>query len=144
MKFKQDMHEGMRGEGYNFADVVSNVRAECEKNFLEAAKEALVEETDWTYEDEYALLKDEMKSVADQCRKDETKKMINAIEVFPIFPLHAMSLNWPLSAHLQEADLRTCRSAPQQTCSGNVGQCPAELQGNTGEGRSIIPRKGHE
>lgn len=83
--FKKEMHEGMRGEGYNFAEVVTAVRARCEKNFVDGGKEALVEETDWTYEDEFTLLKEEIRGVADQCRKDETKKMINAIEVcFPV------------------------------------------------------------
>lgn len=75
------MHEGMRGDSYNFADVVGSVRARCEKKFLDGGKEALVEETGWSYEEEYTLLKEEMRNVADQCRKDETKKMINAIEV---------------------------------------------------------------
>ena len=51
------------------------------QRMTDAAQEALVEETDWTYEDEFSHLKDEMRSVADQCRKDETKKMINIIEV---------------------------------------------------------------
>ena len=53
----------------------------AEKRFLDGAKEALIEETDWSYEEEFGLLKDELKSVADQCRKDETKKMVNTIEV---------------------------------------------------------------
>ena len=112
--FKNDMHEGMRGDGYNFADVVSGVRSKVEKRFVDAGKEALVEETDWTYEDEFLLLKEEMRSVADQCRKDETKKMINAIEVW------SSDLNFMfrethdyVTAELQEADLRTSRSASQ-------------------------------
>jgi hypothetical protein len=41
----------------------------------------MVEGTDWTWEDEFVLLKEEMASVGDQCRKDETKKMVNTIEV---------------------------------------------------------------
>ncbi|KAI0687887.1 protein SEY1 [Cytidiella melzeri] len=79
--FKQEMLDGLRGEGYNFAEIVNAARDKWEKAFLEGAKEALVEETDWSYEDEFGSLKDEMKSVSDQCRKDETKKMVNAIEV---------------------------------------------------------------
>lgn len=79
--FKQEMLEGLRGEGYNFAEIVNVARQKWEAAFLDGAKEALIEDTDWTYEDEFGLLKDELKSVADQCRKDETKKMVNAIEV---------------------------------------------------------------
>jgi protein SEY1 len=75
------MLEGLRGEGYNFADIISVAREKWEKAFIDGAKEALVEETDWSYDDEFGLLQTEMKSVADQCRKDETKKMVNAIEV---------------------------------------------------------------
>ena len=75
------MLEGLRGENYNFADIVSAAKEKWEKAFIEGAKEALVEEADWSYEEEFGLLNTEMQSVADQCRKDETKKMVNAIEV---------------------------------------------------------------
>ncbi|KAI0786786.1 root hair defective 3 GTP-binding protein [Abortiporus biennis] len=78
--FKKEMLEGMRGDSYDFAEVVAHARERCEKRFLEGAKEALVEDTDWSYEEEFSLLKEEIKSVADQCRKDETKKMVNVIE----------------------------------------------------------------
>ncbi|KAI0730269.1 root hair defective 3 GTP-binding protein [Fomitopsis betulina] len=80
VKFKDEMLQGMRGEGYNFALVVNAARGRCEKRFIDGAKEALVEGTDWTYEEEYELLQQEIRSVANQCRKDETKKMVNTIE----------------------------------------------------------------
>lgn len=79
--YKKEMLEGMRGEGYNFAEVVTVARSRLEKRFLEAAQEALVEGTDWSYEEELGLLREEARVVADQCRKDETKKMVNVIEV---------------------------------------------------------------
>ncbi|KAI0829843.1 root hair defective 3 GTP-binding protein [Trametes gibbosa] len=78
--YKKEMLDGMKGEGYNFADVVAAARARLEKRFLEGAKEALVEGTDWSYEEELQLLREEARTVADQCRKDETKKMVNVIE----------------------------------------------------------------
>lgn len=71
----------MRAEGYNFADVCSKARTRCEKRFTNGAKEAKLEDTDWVWEDELGLLREEMGIVADQCRADETKKMINSIEV---------------------------------------------------------------
>lgn len=43
--------------------------------------EVMVEETDWEYENELALLDEDLKLIADKCRTDETKKMVNAIEV---------------------------------------------------------------
>lgn len=75
------MLEGMRGDSYDFAEIVEAARARCEKRFIDGGKEVLLDDTDWTYEDEFALLTEEVKSVADQCRKDETKKMVNLIEV---------------------------------------------------------------
>jgi hypothetical protein len=75
------MLDGLRGEAYNFADVVSKARVQCEETFAEGAKEALVEGTDWSWEDELESLKEEVQAVGDQCRKDETKKMLNLIEV---------------------------------------------------------------
>jgi hypothetical protein len=79
--FKQEMLDGMRGEEYNFAEIVAGARERCESKFSAAAKEALVEDTDWSWEEEMELLQEEVGIVADQCRKDETKKMLNQIEV---------------------------------------------------------------
>lgn len=85
VQFKQDMHDGMRGENYNFADIVQAARERCEKAFVDGASEAVPAEgeeaTHWSYEEEFTLLREEMSNVADQCRKDETKKMVNVIEV---------------------------------------------------------------
>ncbi|KAG6891581.1 Dynamin-like GTPase that mediates homotypic ER fusion [Termitomyces sp. T32_za158] len=78
--FKKEILNGLRGELYNFADVVSKAQERCEDTFSTGAKEALVEGTDWAWEDELESLKEEVRGVADQCRKDETKKMINFIE----------------------------------------------------------------
>jgi len=78
--FKKELLEGLRGEDYSFAHVVSKARQKCESTFSEGAKEALLEDTDWTWEDELELLKEETGLVADQCRKDETKKLLNQAE----------------------------------------------------------------
>lgn len=40
-----------------------------------------MEGTDWDYETELALLDEGLRQIADKCRADETKKMVNAIEV---------------------------------------------------------------
>ena len=37
--------------------------------------------TDWQYDDEFALLKEDLNLIASQCRSDETRKMVNTIEV---------------------------------------------------------------
>lgn len=85
--YKKEMLDGMKGENYNFADVVTASRERIEKRFLEGAQEALVEGTDWSYAEELQLLREEARIVADQCRKDETKKMVNVIEVREVSPL---------------------------------------------------------
>ena len=83
VSFKADTVAGLKVEGYNFADVVTKARAGAEGRFSDGAREAVVVEGDstWQWEEELRLLRDEIRSVADQLRKDETKKMVNAIEV---------------------------------------------------------------
>ncbi|KAJ3854447.1 RHD3/Sey1 [Lentinula lateritia] len=83
--FKKDVLEGMKGEEYNFADVVSKAKVKCDNRFTTGAKESVVDDseegkTEWNWEEELELLREEVQSVADQCRKDETKKMVNNIE----------------------------------------------------------------
>ena len=86
--FKKEMLDGMKGEEYNFAEVVKDARTRCEKRFVYAASEAVIEESDqWSWVEELELLKEEVNNVASQCRKDETKKMVNAIEVGSTFLL---------------------------------------------------------
>ena len=117
----------MRGESYNFAEVVKAAKARLEKRFVEAGKEALVEGTDWSYEEEFGLLTEEVKSVADQCRKDETKKMVNVIEVGSILFSEMFSSLIVSTAELQEAGLGARRAFPQQTITRHVGQRPHSL-----------------
>ncbi|KAH8814531.1 RHD3/Sey1 [Flagelloscypha sp. PMI_526] len=68
--FKKDLLDGLKGEDYSFADW----------RFENVAKDSLVEGAEWSWEEEYESLRVEIGLVADQCRKDETKKMVNQIE----------------------------------------------------------------
>lgn len=43
--------------------------------------EVKVDETDWEYEHEQTLVDEDLKLIADKLRADETKKMVNAVEV---------------------------------------------------------------
>jgi len=81
VQFKKEMLEGLKGDDYNFAKVVGKARERCEGLFKEEAEEANVEGAEWSWEEEMSSLKEEVGLVADQCRKDETKKMVNLIEV---------------------------------------------------------------
>jgi len=109
--FKKELLEGLRGEEYNFANVVGKARAECETRFADGAREALLEDTDWTWEDELESLREEIGNVADQCRKDETKKMVNLIEVCDVVcgSPPDIQLNIHFVEELQEANFRTGR-----------------------------------
>ena len=69
------------GGDVNFADVVGKAKAECEGNFVEVSREVCIEDKSWSWEEELSLLQEEIKNVADVFRKDETKKMVNRIEV---------------------------------------------------------------
>lgn len=91
--FKKEMLDGLKGEEYNFAEVVQKARHTCETTFINGAQEATLEDTDWSWEDELTLLDEEVGIVADQCRKDETKKMINQIEVCFSFAIYGTDFN---------------------------------------------------
>ncbi|KAF8256747.1 protein SEY1 [Lactarius quietus] len=82
VSFKAEVVAGLKVDGYNFADVVSKARTTTEARFSDGAREAVVTEGDtlWEWEEELRLLREEVQLVADHLRKDETKKMINAIE----------------------------------------------------------------
>jgi protein SEY1 len=89
VRFKKEMQDGLKGEEYNFAEVVRLARGRCEGRFREGAEEAVVVEAgeveeggaEWSWEEEMELLREEIGVVADVCRRDETKKMVNRIEV---------------------------------------------------------------
>lgn len=96
--FKKEILDGLKGDSYDFAEVVQKARQTWEGKFAEHAKEAVIEDGEaWVWQDELELLKEEIKSVADQCRKDETKKMINLIEVTFLFGVVAKLIT-PFSA----------------------------------------------
>lgn len=41
----------------------------------------MLQDTDWSYEEEFMQLQDDITQIADQCRVEETKKMVLQIEV---------------------------------------------------------------
>jgi len=92
-EFKRALSDGLKGENYNFADVVKRARVQSESRFEECAKEAVAIEGDeaeeqeemWNWEEELELLREEIKGVGDLCRQDETKKMVNQVEVQFVF-----------------------------------------------------------
>ena len=99
-KFRSELLSGLKGEGHDFGALVQEIGSRVEKEFVAGAQgkcrsstpdhskanllhitEIQLKDTDWQFEDELKLLRDDIKLIADQCRADETKKMVNAIEV---------------------------------------------------------------
>ncbi|ODN80608.1 protein SEY1 [Cryptococcus amylolentus CBS 6039] len=79
-RFSKDIVKGVKEPGYDFREVVEEGKLRARERFLEGAREVKVEETDWEFEHELALLDEDLKIIADKCRADETKKMVNLIE----------------------------------------------------------------
>jgi hypothetical protein len=107
VQFKKEMQDGLKGEEYNFAEVVRLARGRCEGRFREGAEEAVVVKVgeveeggaEWSWEEEMGLLREEIGVVADLCRRDETKKMVNRIEVCSGFFLLCLrsEVEWSLN-----------------------------------------------
>ncbi|KAE8227070.1 hypothetical protein CF319_g419 [Tilletia indica] len=81
-EFKSNVTDKLRGEGNDFAEVVGAERARAETIFSTACAAILLADTDWgtAVEEEHAQLQDDISQIADQCRAEETKKMITQIE----------------------------------------------------------------
>ncbi|GJJ06363.1 Dynamin-like GTPase that mediates homotypic ERfusion [Clathrus columnatus] len=86
IKFKEELRDGVRGDNYNYGEVVSQARERLEKRFQEAVLEVrkVREDSDseeqWSWREEEELLRAEVEAVATQMRSDETKKMLNQSE----------------------------------------------------------------
>lgn len=78
--FRSAVLERLRGENYDFADVVSGERSRALAKFAAAAKAVQLADTDWNVEEETQQLESAIDAIADQCRADETKKMLTLIE----------------------------------------------------------------
>lgn len=85
--------------------------------------EIQLKDTDWQYEDELELLRDDIKLIADQCRADETKKMVNAIEVRLILelPFHCVDARNISSEESTETTRRAGGDWPWQAERRHVG-----------------------
>ena len=122
VSFKREMLEALRGESYNFAEIVSGGRSKFEKAFLTGAKELSIEGVDWSYDEEYSLFQEEIQLVADQCRKDETKKMVNSIEVGLFILTYHATLLTSSTEDLQAIHLRASGARSNKTYPRYVGQ----------------------
>ncbi|TXT04042.1 uncharacterized protein COLE_07739 [Cutaneotrichosporon oleaginosum] len=79
-KFVTDLAAALKEPSYDFAEVVSRCTRDARESFLSVAKESTVAGSGWEYEQELAMLDDNLKAIADKSRADETKKMVNGVE----------------------------------------------------------------
>lgn len=96
--FRKGLLNRLKGDNYDFGKVVVEVAQQEEDRFVANAQgesapsrrrtsctdtvsaDLILKDTDWQYDDELSLLKDDLQLIADQLRADETRKMVNSIE----------------------------------------------------------------
>jgi hypothetical protein len=81
MSFNVETNAGLKVDGYDFADVVMRARSGAEALFSDGAREVVIIEGDTTWEEELRLLRDAIRSIIVQLRREEAKKVADTIEV---------------------------------------------------------------
>lgn len=135
--FKKNVLERMRSElNYDFGQVVSSEKQSALAKFTTAAQAILLEDTDWTIDEEVSQLSTEIQSISDTMRVEETKKMVAQIErsfkkniAEPV----EMALNQPksdmwdrillaFSSYLEQAEETYLRKAKSFNCTEEENQ----------------------
>ncbi|GAA5963085.1 hypothetical protein JCM3765_001764 [Sporobolomyces pararoseus] len=78
--FRISIETSLKRPGYDFAKVVSKAKRDAEEQFKEQSKEVELEQSGWSVEEQENLFKEDLESVAELLRKEETRKMIAIIE----------------------------------------------------------------
>ncbi|MBW0477881.1 hypothetical protein O181_017596 [Austropuccinia psidii MF-1] len=81
-KFQAELvHQLKTGaSGKDFGEVVSIQMEAAEKEFQNIVKLVLLDQTDWTYDEQLLQLKEDLATISNQCKVDEMKKLIGSIE----------------------------------------------------------------
>jgi hypothetical protein len=115
--------------------------------YLYCKTEIQLKDTDWQFDDELELLRDDIKLIADQCRADETKKMVNAIEVSsPTFDRRKVthSSSMPFLEKPQETTRRAGRNRPRKAKRRHVGRFALSVQEDAGDLRGTLSSQGEK
>lgn len=78
--FKSSVLAKLKGDNYDFAEVVQGEKSKAELTFRAASTAICLVDTDWTIDEELAQFNEDVTQIADQCRAEETKKMVTQIE----------------------------------------------------------------
>lgn len=79
-EYRKAIQDGLKGEGYDFAAVVKSTRAKAEEDFVKGAREVVLADSGWSYDESLAQLQEDVVTIADMLRVEETKKMVAVIE----------------------------------------------------------------
>lgn len=135
--FKQNVLDRMRSElNYDFGQVVTSEKQSALTKFTTAAQAVLLADTDWSIDDEVVQLSDEIQSISDTMRVEETKKMVAQIErTFKknISEPVELALNTPkpdlwdqvliaFSATLEQAEATYLRKAKSFNCTAEENE----------------------
>jgi hypothetical protein len=78
--YRLSIEASLKKEGYDFARVVSSAKETAEREFKEESEKVELEESGWDRSEQEGLFKEDLESVAELLRKEETRKMIAIIE----------------------------------------------------------------
>jgi hypothetical protein len=79
--FDTTLKQELKKASYNFSEVVATCLNQATDVFLTGAKEMVLDDTDWSYTHELAILEEEFDQVSTKARADEFKKMSKALTV---------------------------------------------------------------
>ncbi|GAA6060069.1 hypothetical protein JCM10212_003030 [Sporobolomyces blumeae] len=81
-QYRVSIEHSLKQDGYDFAQVVQKARAKAEAEFDDEARKVELRETEsgWSSTEQRALLEEDLESVAELLRKEETRKMVAIIE----------------------------------------------------------------
>ncbi|GAA5836132.1 hypothetical protein JCM3766R1_001973 [Sporobolomyces carnicolor] len=79
-QYRVSIENAIKQEGYDFAQVVRQAKDDAEKEFKLESDKIELEESGWSREEQETLFKEDLESVAELLRKEETRKMIAIIE----------------------------------------------------------------
>ncbi|SAL99564.1 hypothetical protein [Absidia glauca] len=77
--FDTTLKQELKKASYNFSEVVATSLNQATDVFLTGAKEMVLDDTDWSYTHELAILEEEFDQVSTKARADEFKKMSKAL-----------------------------------------------------------------
>ncbi|GAA5928590.1 dynamin-like GTPase SEY1 [Sporobolomyces koalae] len=78
--YRVSIETALKQEGYDFARVVDEAKRVALEQFDSEAQELELEESGWKRDEQGTLLREDLESVAELLRKEETRKMIAIIE----------------------------------------------------------------